>query len=314
MKLDYSQGVAPDLTRLRLLATVARHGSITGAAQELLYSPSAVSQQIRKLQLEVGTPLLLRHSRGVRLTDAGEAIVHRMSIVERELTALTRDLRDLVTGETGTIRWGVFPTIASSLMPGVIADYRDRSPGVELHLRSAKLAQLRQMLSSREIDAALLWDYPWAPMDTTELTASPLMYDNTILLAPRTAGIDTEQAGDFARLSSATWITRTDDHAIADVLTRMGQAAGFEPRIVYAANDWQEVQAMVAAGLGLALAPELAATQVRDGVAVIPLDPTAPARRIQIVRLHQHPPSPANAAWEQLLRRAVTNFRSDSRR
>ncbi|MET0188361.1 MAG: LysR family transcriptional regulator [Pseudonocardia sediminis] len=304
--------MAPDLTRLRLLAAVARHGSITGAAAELLYTPSAVSQQIRKLESETGTPLLLRHPRGVHLTDAGSAVVRRMGVVERELAALDHDLRDLVAGETGTVRWGVFPTIASSLMPDVIAGYRDRRPRVHLHLRSAKLVRLREMLESRDIDAALLWDHPWDPIDTTGVTATPLMQDETVLLAPRGAGITPEQAADLAQLSTADWITRADGHSIVDVLARLGRAAGFEPRVVYAANDWQEVQAMVAAGLGLAVAPQLAVPQLRDGVVTVPLSPAAPARRIQVVRLDRHPPTPADAAWEELLRRVVADVRGRS--
>ncbi|RRR87555.1 LysR substrate-binding domain-containing protein, partial [Streptomyces sp. RP5T] len=106
----------------------------------------------------------------------------------------------------------------------------------------------------------------------------------------------------LAAVTDDPWITRADHHPVAEALTRSCRAAGFEPQIAYEAHDYQEAQAMVAAGIGVALAPTLALEGIRGGVGVLPLLPPAPVRRILLVRMSDHALTPAAEAFADFLR------------
>jgi molybdate transport repressor ModE-like protein len=148
-----------DIGRLRVLAAVARHGSMTAAAEQLAYTPSAVSQQIRKLESELGMDVLARHAKGVDLTDAGRSVVEHVATIERELAALSDDLENIAGARSGTLRLGTFPTFGASLLPFAVTAFTRRHPGVALTVRSARLRGLLDLLGDRDIGMAVLWDY-----------------------------------------------------------------------------------------------------------------------------------------------------------
>ena len=164
-----------DPRRLLLLVDVVRAGSITAAAANLSYTTSAVSQQIAKLESEAGQPLLERHARGVRLTEAGAALARRAERIETQLVAARSELDDLAGLRAGTVRLGTFPTAGSSLLPRVVKIFKSRHPAVGFTVRSSRFAQLRAMLDAREIEMSLLWDYEWNPVADPELTVQPLL-------------------------------------------------------------------------------------------------------------------------------------------
>ena len=137
-----------DPRRLLLLVDVVRAGSITSAASRLNYTTSAVSQQISKLETEAGQPLLERHARGVRLTEAGAALVRRAERIETQLLAAGTELDDIAGLRSGTVRLGTFPTAGSSLLPPVVKLFKSRHPAVGLTVRSSRFAQLRAMLDA----------------------------------------------------------------------------------------------------------------------------------------------------------------------
>ena len=290
-----------DLTRLRLLAKVAEHGSMTAAAEALSYTPSAVSQQIRRLEAEVGQPLVQRHPRGVELTDAGEAVVEHALAIERQLEALRNRLDDIAGLDAGTLRMGSFPTAGSSLLPLAVTEFRRRAPGVALFVESARLAQLRDLLERRRIELAILWDYDWSRIDDTGLHLRPIMDDPTAIVVASEHPLSERASVNFADLSDQAWVIRKDEHPLAEVLARAGRAAGFDPHVAFKANDYQELQAMVAVGLGIAIAPRLALTNLRDDVCVVSLGPAAPRRRILVGRLKGRHPTPAEAVMERIL-------------
>lgn len=290
-----------DLTRLRLLAKVAEHGSMTAAAEALNYTPSAVSQQIRRLETELGQPLVQRHPRGVELTDAGTAVVEHGVAIERQLEALQKRLDDISGLADGSLRMGSFPTAGSSLLPLAVTEFRRRAPGVALSVESVRLPQLQDLLERRRIELAILWDYAWSRIDDRGLHLRPIMEDPTAVVVASEHPLARRDSVDFADLSEEAWIIRGDEHPLAEVLTRAGRSAGFDPQVAFKANDYQELQAMVAVGLGIAIAPRLALTNLREDVCVISLGPAAPRRRILAARLRSRRPTPAEMMMEQIL-------------
>lgn len=276
-----------------LLAEVARCGSLTAAAHELTYTPSAVSQQISKLEAEAGQPLLDRNARGITLTDAGRALVRHAERIDRQLRAARAELDDIAGLRAGTLRLGSFPTAGSSLLPLVVTRFTARHPGVRLTVRSALRPGLLDMLEGREVELALLWDYDWDRIAESGLAITHLLDDPTALLVAADHPLAGRASVALDELANEQWVTRAGNHPLAEVLARSCRAAGVPPRIAFAAHDYQEAQAMVAVGLGIALAPRLALTNLRGDVRLIPVNPPTPGRRIMLARLAERRPTPA---------------------
>ncbi len=156
---------ACDVLRIKsalvLLAEVVEAGSITAAATALNYTPSAVSQQLRQFEIEVGQPLLQRQPRGVTATEAGAVLARHDRRVERQIGAAEADLAEIVGLRRGHLTIGTFPTIGSSLLPQAIIAFRALHPGIELSVRSAWFDPLTEMLDNGTLGLSLLWDYDW---------------------------------------------------------------------------------------------------------------------------------------------------------
>jgi len=277
-----------------LLVDVVRAGSLTAAANRLSYTTSAISQQIAKLEAEAGQPLLERHARGVRLTEAGAALARRAERIETQLHAARSELDDIAGLRSGTVRIGTFPTVGSSLLPQVVKLYKSRHPAVRLTVRSSRFTALRAMLDTGEVELSLLWDYEWAPVTDRELVVRELLVDPPTLVVSVNHRFAHRESLDMAELADEQWITREDNHPVGAALERACQKAGFAPSVAFAANDYQEAQAMVAVDLGVSMAPRLALSNLREDVKVIPLR-GAPSRRILLAHLAEHRLTPAEA-------------------
>ncbi|MFD5405447.1 LysR family transcriptional regulator [Streptomyces griseorubiginosus] len=291
-----------DVRRILLFTEVARRGSVTATARALNYTPSAVSQQVSRLEAEAGQPLLERHARGVTLTDAGRALAERGERIERELTAAENELADFAGLRAGTLRVGTFPTVGASLLPRAVIAFRRTHPDVRLTVRSARIAGLWAMLENREIEMSLMWDYDWNRIDREDIVVTSLVDDPPALLVGADHPLAGRASAALADFAEDAWITRAENHPVAEALARSCRTAGFEPQIAYEAHDYQEAQAMVAAGIGVALAPTLALEGIRGGVSVLPLLPPAPVRRILLVRMSDHALTPAAEAFVGFLR------------
>ncbi len=199
------------------------------------------------------------------------------------------------------MRLGSFPTVSASLLSDALKDYHARWPGVDVRVRSAVRPRLLEMLTSSEVEMALLWSYDWTEETEKSLTLVPLMEDETVLLVP----LDGRCTGNVAvaSLNSARWIIRNADHPAAEVLYRSCDAAGFTPNVVYEAHDYQEIEAMVAAGVGIAMVPRLAAAHHRPDVQMVRFRPTdrVPTRSIYLASLARRQYTPSMHAVSQAL-------------
>jgi molybdate transport repressor ModE-like protein len=292
---------AASAERVLLLASVARHGTMTRAAEAVGYSVSAISQQIRKLETEAGQPLLQRHSGGILLTDGGQAVVHHADLIHSQLTSLQYALDDIAGMRAGSLRMGTFPTAGSSLLPLAISRFRSEHPGIDLTVRSSRRASLISMLNSRDIAMSLLWDYKWSRLDLPDMDVRVLLDDPTDLVVSATHPLAARKSVTASELLDEAWVVRAENHPMIEVIVQATNEVGFQPRVAYEANDYQEVQAMVAVGVGISLIPRLALTVLRSDVRVIPISGDVPRRRILVARIKGSVPTAAEDAMSAML-------------
>jgi DNA-binding transcriptional LysR family regulator len=275
-----------DSRRLEIYCAVAEEGSFTAAALRLHLTQSAVSQQIATLERDLGLPLMERAPRGVKLTAAGQFLAKRAAILLRDMAALERDLqRQAVPPQKVTV--GVFATAGAHLAPILVRQYRERYPETQLVLHGSRPEDLAAELTAGTIDVGITWDYDFLMRPMGDLHRRRLLVDPMCLLAPREHPLAAETGPlQLADAAEEAWVVRT--HAsprYRDAFEVMCRIAGFEPKIAFRAEDYQSVQGLVAAQVGVAVAPRLSIRALRPDIAVRPIHDPSFARRIEAVAL-----------------------------
>jgi DNA-binding transcriptional LysR family regulator len=299
-----------DVRRLQVLLAVVELGSVTAAAEALTYTPSAISQQLRRLEHDVGQPLMRRHARGMVPTEAGMVLSSHARRVIRQLDAAQADLDEIAGLRRGQVVLGTFPTVASSFLPLVVRRFRLLHPEIRLDLLSGREPQLVEWLENGTVGMSLLWDYAFRQMDESDFALTHLFDDPTVLLVAGDHRFARRRRVAIDELADEDWIVRSD-HPVVEVLRRSALTAGFEPRVSFRANDYQEAQAMVGAGLGIALAPRTAVMNRLASIKVISLGGTVPARRVLVGHRKDRVDTPVEAAFHKLLVEIGTSYDPD---
>ncbi|MEU7820184.1 LysR family transcriptional regulator [Catellatospora sp. NPDC049133] len=292
-----------DVRRLRLLRDLARLGTIAAVAEAHTYSPSAVSQQLAVLQREAGVPLTERTGRGVTLTPAGAALVRHTETVLAALEAAAATLAAARTGLHGTMRIGAFPTAVRTLLPAALVALARDHPALDLMVTELDPVAMPDALRERRLDVALLHDYDLAPVVPDPTVDSVPLLDETVYLAVPEGFPVADDPVHAAR--DADWIVGTPGTLCHAVAVRICQAAGYALRARHHADDFTAVLALVAAGLGVALVPQLGAVQPPSGVRLAPL---GSRRRTRIAYRRGSGDHPAVAACVAAIRTATTQF------
>ncbi len=295
--LNAGSGEKFDIRRLSLLLEVIEQGSITAAADLMLYTPSAVSQQLRKLEQEVGQPLLVRKARGVVPTEAGQILVEHARRIMWQMDAARADLEQLAGLKRGAVAVGTFPTMAASFLPLVIRAFKKRHPSIDLSVRSGRFDDLLKDLQTGATGLCLLWDYPWSRFHDDSVSVTEVFEESTVLLVSKTHPFAERDSIKVAELHGESWIVRSNAHPVVEVLERSAREAGFEPKIGFMANDYQEAQAMVSVGMGVAMVPKTAVALLHPDVKVIQLGDDAPRRRVFLAQRQEKVYAPAEVAF-----------------
>jgi len=270
-----------DVRRMRVLLEVANRGSISAAAQALSFSASAVSQQIATLERETGVALVERGPRSVRLTEAGRALAGHAEDVLARLQAAETDLQALAGLRRGSLRVASFPTAYATIMPGAIATFRVRHPGVELHLTESDPRAGLAGVKAGDLDVALVYEYDFVPLPPEEgVELVHLLDDPVHALLPRMHPAARRRTVRLRDLANEPWITSTARSSCHAFVRRACNAAGFEPEVTMESDDHGVWQGLVAAGVGVALASELSLPVLDPGVVLRPVAPRPLARRI----------------------------------
>lgn len=304
-----------DVTRLRVLVAVARHGSVTAAARALNYAQPSVSHHLARLEAETGARLTQRSGRGIRLTDAGRLLAGRAEEILGRLDSAERELAAYVERREERVRLAGFPASLATIVPAALARLAAAHPGVDISLAEAEPPEAMRMLRAGQADVALVFQdardgHPVDPSPEEEGTRARLILDEPVYLVTRSAGGGRPDGGrpgggnpsagqssagqssagltDLAAHAHDPWIAGCE-HSRGHLLWLCEQA-GFSPRIAVSTDDHVAAQALVAAGLGVTILPGLALHAARHpGISAQPL---AGARRHVLVLTYGEPPDP----------------------
>ncbi|MGV9426015.1 LysR family transcriptional regulator [Streptomyces sp. NPDC003656] len=295
-----------NLERLRTLDALARHGSVSAAADALHVTTSAVSQQLGKLEREVGQRLLAKNGRGVRLTDAGRLLSEHAARILSQVELAQSDLEAHRGQVVGELRLSAFPTAARGLFPAALAGLRALHPG--LRVRSSELEPEQGVAGvvRGDLDLAVVLDWYNKPMPVPDgLVKAPLLDDPAEVAIPAGHPLADRAEVDLAEFAEDEWITWGEGEFCHEWLIFTLRSRGVEPLVGHRAGETHTQLALVAAGLGVCIAPLLGRDPVPPGVALVPLK--------QRVRRHVYVVWRADADRRPSIRAAVEALRSAAR-
>nr|WP_255345866.1 LysR family transcriptional regulator [Streptomyces chartreusis] len=292
---------------LRAFLEVARQGSFTGAARTLGWTQSAVSRQISTLEGALGgAPLFDRLPRGVRLTEAGRVLVPYAETVGESLHGAVRELAALREVAGGRLRFGAFATADAGLVPRALAGFRARHPRVHVTREEGFTPVLLDRLSAGHLDLAVVSTTGRAPLEAYAL--HHLLDESLYVAVPASHPLAGHEGPvRLGRFVDADWISGSShpEGTLLDAALRQG----FRPRVAHVVGEWTAKQGYIAAGLGVALVPALAAASVRPDVRLVPvLDEGGPARAVYAATSRGRSLPPAVREFLKVLREAAVKM------
>lgn len=292
-----------ELSTLRYFRTIAAMGHMTRAAQVLGVTQPALSAAVKKLEAEVGAPLLDRTGRGVALTDAGRVFLERAQACLRQADAAVEAVRQLVGLEEGSIRVGGGATAITTLLPPVVSTIRSRYPGLRFFVREAGSAAVAAAVLSRELDLGIVTLPPkgtWGVPGAEDLLIAPLVDDELRLIVPPAGRWKPRKAGEFRwkEIAGEPFVAFEGGTAVRAIIDQAAGEAGVRLGVVMELRSIESIKQMVAAGIGVALVSRLA-LHIGEGLACRDSRLT---RVLAIARRRDRVPSPAVAEFERALR------------
>jgi DNA-binding transcriptional LysR family regulator len=290
-------------SRLNVLREVVERGSFSAAGESLSYSQSAVSQAIATLEGEVGTTLIERDRSGVRPTAAGAALVSHAEGILGRMEAAENELEAIAGGRAGKLRIASFPSAGATLLPRAIAAFGAAHPGVEVTLAEGEPEEIAPRLRAGEFDLALLYEFEGAGERlASRVRRFELLTDPLHLALPTSHPLARRRQVQLEDLREESWVQTSASGPCARHVVRSCHAAGFEPRVSFESDDYQTVQGLVAAGVGVGLIPQLALSAVRSDIRIRALHPHSPVRTVFAATRRGAPVTPAVATLLDTLR------------
>jgi len=249
-----------EMHQLRYVVAVARKGNFSRAAEQCHVSQPSLSQQIQKLEEELGEQLFDRMKREAKLTPHGEAFLRRAVRILEEAEAAKREAADARDLLRGTVTVGVLPTIAPYLLPEVMAQFTEKFPGVEIVVQEDTTARLLKLAHGYEIDFALIS----RPIEDERLEVKELFPEELLLSLPPGHPLTRKRTVAVADLEGERLIVMKEGHCLGDQVLGFCDRSDVKPKISFRSAQLETIQALVAAGLGISLIPAMAARGERE--------------------------------------------------
>ncbi|PZG55807.1 LysR family transcriptional regulator [Spongiactinospora gelatinilytica] len=297
-----------DLNRLKALHAVSVYGSVGAAAEALMVTPSAISQQLAKLERETGTTLLERSGRGVRLTDAAGLLAEHAERILALVETAEADFEALRGAVVGKLSMAAFPTAARGLIPAALTSLRTRHPDLELQFFEREPDREIREVARGELDLAVAQDWLNRPKALPDgLSRATLFDDIADVIIPADHPLAGRAEIQLAELCGERWISSSPGTICHDWLVFTLRSAEVEPEITCMVDEYATQIALVAAGHGCAIVPRLGSERLPDGARAVPIRPR-PTRRIFAVWRTDAARRPAIRAAVEALRRAAEPY------
>ena len=288
------------LHQLEYFLAVARHLHFTRAAEELHVAQPSVSQQIRKLEDELGARLFHRMKRRVALTPAGETLLPLARRVLGDVEEARAEVQELAGLRRGRLAVGAPPSVSTTLLPRALAAFHGEYPGVTLVLREAGSGDLIRYLEQGELDLAIVI----MPARHPALHTTPLLDEELVLAVPPDHHLADRESVGIAELQETPFVMFREGYDLRAATLAACRRAGFEPRVAVDGGEMDSILRLVAAGLGVAIVPGMV---IEPGAAVrgVRVDSPAPTRRLALAHRRDRSLSRAAREFAAVMRRLV---------
>jgi LysR family hydrogen peroxide-inducible transcriptional activator len=244
-----------EMHQLRYVVAVAHAGNFSRAAEQCHVSQPSLSQQIQKLEEELGERLFDRMKREVKLTPHGESFLRRAVRVLEEVDTAKREAKDATDLLRGTVTLGVLPTIAPYLLPEAITEYLEKYPRVEIVVQEDTTAHLLKLLVACEIDFALASQ----PIRDARLEVRELFSEELLLALPADHPLTRKRTVSASDLEGEALIVMKEGHCLGDQVLNFCDRSDLHPNISFRSAQLETIQSLVCAEMGLSLIPAMAA-------------------------------------------------------
>jgi DNA-binding transcriptional LysR family regulator len=299
-----------DLRRLQVFLAVADTGSFTAAAQRLFLSQPGVSQQISLLERELGESLFVRTARGVSLNEAGVFLRDRARPLLDQAVALEQDFRDHHDGVV-RVTIGAFPTAGVEMLPRAFNQLMAKWPGLKLQLRQLDTTDPLSLLREHRADMVMMFEYDIAPRPVDpEFEYAAIANDPLCVILPQDHRLAKASAVSLSELADETWVLRRHRAPYQHIHEQIFKSAGIDASIGFWTDDYQSLQGLVAARVGVSIVPSLAIVQHRNDIVVKPLAQPAFRRRVNVAMGPQFAASEIGMDIVSTLRTVAENRRA----
>jgi DNA-binding transcriptional LysR family regulator len=291
-----------DVQALRYFVEVARRQGFTRAGESLHVTQPAISKRVRALEEELGTPLLLRQRRGVRLTDAGRIVLERAQGVMDSIRAMEEEVVELAALRRGRLRVGMPPIVGVAFFPPLLAEYHRTWPGIALALREEGSHQIEALVMEHELDVGAVV----LPTDEKAFGTMPFVRDELRAVLHRSHPLARRRSLALRDLADTPFVLYRPDFALHGHILEACRRSGFEATVVSESSHWDFIVAMVAADIGVALLPQTICRRLdRRQVRSIPMTGAPIPWDVALVwRRDRHLP-PATRAFLDLARKRL---------
>jgi LysR family transcriptional regulator, hydrogen peroxide-inducible genes activator len=289
-----------ELHQLRYFVAAAHHGTITRASESLYLSQPSLSEQIRKLERELGTPLFERLGRRLVLTAAGAAFLPHAERSLFEVEEGRTRVREVLGMRRGRVAIGAPPSVSAQVLPGVLAAFKRVNPGVEVVLKEALAsARFESMVHAGELDMAVIR----LPGSRPDLEYRTLLREPMLALVPPSHRLAERRRIAVAELADEEFVSLSPEFGIRDIMMEICHRAGFEPRVVAETGQMTVILRLVGVGVGVTILPRMAAG---DETPALALDDPDAAREMAVCYRAGRPLSPPAMGLLDLLIEATS--------
>lgn len=272
-----------EVHQLRYFCAVADTGSFTRAAEKEQVAQPSLSQQIMKLELELGVRLFDRLGRTVRLTDIGQIFLPRARAILHEMRAAKEEVAEKQSTVSGPVCLGVIPTIAPYFLPARISGFSRRYPEAAITVVEDVTVHLMEQLRAGLVDLAIVA----LPARGQDLECYPLRTERLFAILPKGHHLAPRHSVKIKELRDEPFLLLRDDHCFRDTAIEVCKRARLSPRIVFETGQFSSILGMVAAGMGISILPEMALEPRLDCNPVLISDERA-SRTIGVATLRGH--------------------------